>query len=120
MREKVGGHERTVAVPADGHALGIGDTAAHEFVDGGLRAGNKLGHVSVVGFLFPFADDRHGGIVEHRIAEEQIGQGTAGAHAHEAMGRAANLARGIGALEFARVGPQQSRQRTRGGRPSGR
>lgn len=98
MREEIGGHEGAVAVAADGDAIAVGDAAAHEFVDGGLGAGDELRDVGVVGLGLAFADDRHGRIVEHGVAGEEERQRPERAHPDEAVGRVLDLARGIGAL----------------------
>ena len=120
MREQVGRHERAVAVARDGHAMGIGDAAAHEFIDGGLGARDELLDVGVVGFFLAEADDRHRGIIEHRVAGEHEGQRGRGAHACVALGRGFHLLRRVGAEKFARVGPQQRGQRTLLGLVAGR
>jgi hypothetical protein len=54
MGDEVDRHECAVAVPGHADTVGIGDTEAHGFVDGGI--GYKLFEVGIVGLLR--ADDK--------------------------------------------------------------
>ena len=94
---------------ADRDALRIGDAAAGKFVDGGLGVGDELFDVGIVAGLSLLVDDRHRGIVEHRIAGEEKRERTLDAQAHEFFRRPAggDLPGGVGGEELAGVGPQQ-------------
>ncbi len=111
MGQEIGGHERAVAVTADGHAVAIADAATHQFVHGGLGAGDELLDEGVVGLFVALADDGHGGIVEDGVTARQEEHGRPPADAGEAVGRVGDLAGGVLALEFGRVGPQERGQR---------
>ena len=121
MSEEIGRHECTVTVAADRDALRIGDAAAGKFVDGSLRVGDELFDVGVVAGFSLLVDDRHRGIVEHRVAGEEKGERTLDAQAHEFFRRPAggDLPGGVGGKEFAGVGPQQRGEGALVGRVTG-
>ena len=106
---------------ADRDALRIGDAAAGKFVDGGLRVGDKLFDVGVVAGFSLLVNDRHRGIVEHRVAGEEKGERTLDAQAHEFFWGSAggDLSGGVGGEELAGVGPQQRGEGALVGRVTG-
>ena len=109
MRQQVGGHERAVAVAADGDPAAVGDAQRDDRVHGRLRARHELLDVGVVGGM-PLPDDRHGRPVQDRVALGQQQQVRRAAQGGEAVGRPAHLARRGGVGVLARVGPDQHRR----------
>ena len=95
----------------NGDALRVGDAALDEHVHGRLRAGDQLRAEIVVGLLVALAHDRHLGVVEHGIAQGQVGQRAPEADLVELVGRLAHLAGHRGILVLQRIGPHQHRQR---------
>ncbi|PAV68952.1 hypothetical protein WR25_08738 [Diploscapter pachys] len=111
VREQVGGHERAIAVAAHRHAVTVANAELHHCIDGGLGILAQLFDIGVVRLRAAFADDRHRGIVEDRIALRQQEQMADAARAHEAIALVDRLTGDLGVGIFGRIGPEQRRQR---------
>ena len=109
MRHEIGGHERAVAVPADAHAVPIRYAHFHRFIDGRLRVHHDLVEVGVVHRLGIVADDRHGRVVEHRVAMQQEEQLRRSGDGGEALHRSGDLAGRRGVVVFERIRPHHGR-----------
>src|SRR5579863_7279624 len=59
-----------MAVSGDTYAFGVGNAKPHRLIDRGLRIGDKLFQISVVGFL-RITDDRERSVVNDRVAPEE-------------------------------------------------
>ncbi len=111
VRQQVGDHERAIGVTADGDAVAVGHAATHDLVDRGFGAGDQLRQVGVVRFLVALADDRHRGIVQHRIAAREKRMRPPVTDRVEAIRRIGDLRCGGGGFELGRICPHQQRQR---------
>src|SRR5262249_16901135 len=109
VSEKVGSHERAIAVAADPDAVAVSDAHFNDFVDCGFGARNYLPDISVIGGRAR-PHDRHGRVVEDRVALRQQEEVRGAAYPSEAIRRARNLAGGICIGKLARVGPHHERQ----------
>ena len=112
MRQQVGRHERSVGMPTDRDLVGVGHATPDHFVHGRLSTGNELFDKLVVGFFIPFADNRHGRIIEHRVTHRQPQQRRMPTCPQETIRRVGDLPGSIGALVFLRVRPHQHRKRS--------
>src|SRR6266508_4436971 len=106
MRQKIARHERAVRMTPDSDAVAVANSHIDDLVYRSFCVGDELLDVCVVRFFAVFADNGHGGTVEHSVTLGQQQQVILSGWAPELIGRPRNLRRRVRRQKLAGVGPE--------------
>src|SRR5690606_25366260 len=98
-------HEGPIRMAADTNTVRVDYPQANPFVNSRFGTGNQLFYIGVVGFCIAFTDNRHGRIIENRVAPGDKGSSTPVTNAVELVGRTLHLSGGFSVFIFSWISP---------------